>query len=79
MCVFVHIHGIYLYFSFGDRSKSDSGTNLVPCSQSLLIVPVIRFYSLTVFSLCARPVLGETQTPGGEGHQKPIQPSVTRF
>lgn len=72
MWVHVCIHGVHLFFSFVDRSRSDTGTSLVPSSQFLLIAPVTRFYSLTESSLCARPVLRETQSPMGDGHQKPI-------
>lgn len=70
VCVCERTYIKNLHFSFGDRSKCDTGINLVPLWQFLLILPLIRFYSPIVFS----PVPGLWQ-----GHHKPAQPSVTRF
>ena len=78
-CVWNHEWNLFI-FSFGDRNKSDSGTNQ---SCFLFTAP---FYSscdkvLSAYCvlLCAGLVLGETQSPGGEGHQESIQPRMRRF
>ena len=78
-CVWNHEWNLFI-FSFGDRNKSDSGTN-----QSCFLFKA-PFYSscdkvLSAYCvlLCAGLVLGETQSPGGEGHQESIQPRMRRF